>query len=577
MAPADDPGAPVVELQRSAQQVLGFQLAPECAAGVAKCLDDLTVHIERVRAFTRTAPSHEADSQDPLGTDATGPRAVDADSAALAIPRAVATDADSAVTAGPRAIVADAEPKAVRASPPWPPLLDIANAVRTGIRTAESLTLEALDRIARLNPQLLAVTRTLTDRALSRARLVDSQVARGIDPGTLAGVPFGVKDLFDVAGLPNTAGAQMRQAAPCAHEDAAAICRLEAAGAVLIATLNMDAYAYGFVTDNAFHGITRNPNDIGRFAGGSSGGSAAAIAGQILPLTLGSDTNGSIRVPAALCGIYGLKPTHGGLPMEGVFPFVQSLDDIGPFASSLADLKLSYEVLKGAKLDSLSPASLRVGRLGGWFGQNLDPELATALGEIDRALGGLPVVDLAEAESARSAAFALTAIEGGAGHIDSLRRAAMAYDPGVRDRLIAGALLPTPVLREMQAFRTMFTERINKVFRGFDVLLAPTVACRAPRIDDPYIDIYAKPVSGPNHRGAPAISARVPARSHLGMLTQPLSFAGLPVLAAPLPVSGLPLGVQLVGAPGSESKLFALAEMLHCQRLLGSHNQEAAT
>jgi aspartyl-tRNA(Asn)/glutamyl-tRNA(Gln) amidotransferase subunit A len=527
-------------------------------AGVAKCLDDLTVHIARVRAFAHDddAPRHEA-----AGSDG----AADTVSAGAAGTRAVATDA----VAG--------EVAAVRATPPWPPLLEIANAVRTGSRTAESVTLDALDRIARLNPQLRAVTRTLTDRALQRARFVDSQVARGIDPGMLAGVPFGVKDLFDIAGLPNTAGAQMRQAASCAHEDAAAICRLEAAGAVLVATLNMDAYAYGFVTDNAFHGITRNPNDIERFAGGSSGGSAAAIAGQILPLTLGSDTNGSIRVPAALCGIYGLKPTHDGLPMEGVFPFVRSLDDIGPFASSLADLKLSYEILQGVELDTLSPASLRVGRLDGWFAQNIDPELVTALVAIDRALGGLPVVDLIEAESARSAAFVLTAMEGAAGHIDSMRRAAMAYDPGVRDRLIAGTLLPTHVLREMQAFRTMFTGRINEVFERFDVLLAPAVGCRAPRIDDPYMDIGADRVSGPNHRGAPAISARVPARSHLGMLTQPLSFAGLPVLAAPLPVTGLPLGVQLVGAPGSESKLFALAEMLHGQCLLGSHNQEAAT
>jgi len=547
----------VVELQRSAHQVLGFNLAPECVAGVAKCLDDLNAHIERVRAFAGAAPRHEA-----AGSDGAGAPGNDA--------------------AGTRAVAPDAvagEVAAVRATPPWPSLLEIANAVRTGSRTAESMTLDALDRIARLNPQLRAVTRTLTDRALRRARLVDSQVARGIDPGMLAGVPFGVKDLFDIAGLPNTAGAQMRQAAACAHEDAAAIGRLEAAGAVLIATLNMDAYAYGFVTDNAFHGITRNPNDIERFAGGSSGGSAAAVAGQILPLTLGSDTNGSIRVPAALCGIYGLKPTHDGLPMEGVFPFVQSLDDIGPFASSLADLKLSYEVLKGAKLDSLTTASLRVGRLDGWFAQNLDPELMKGLDGIDRDLGGLPVVDLAEAGFARSAAFVLTAMEGGAGHIDSLRRAAMAYDPGVRDRLIAGALLPTPVLGEMQAFRTMFTGRIHEIFERFDVLLAPAVACRAPRIDDPYIDIHigADGVSGPDQPGAPAISSRVPARSHLGMLTQPLSFAGLPVLAAPLPVTGLPLGVQLVGAPGGESKLFALAEMLLGQCLLGSHSQEVAT
>jgi Asp-tRNA(Asn)/Glu-tRNA(Gln) amidotransferase A subunit family amidase len=131
----------------------------------------------------------------------------------------------------------------------------------------------------------------------------------------------------------------------------------------------------------------------------------------------------------------------------------------------------------------------------------------------------------------------------------------------------------------VQAFRTMFTERIEMIFRAFDVLLAPAVGCRAPRIDDPYIDLGAERVSDPNDCGTAAISPRhrVPARSHLGMLTQPISFAGLPVISAPLPVTGLPLGIQLIGARGSESKLFALAETLHCQGLLGSHNQEAAT
>jgi aspartyl-tRNA(Asn)/glutamyl-tRNA(Gln) amidotransferase subunit A len=394
----------------------------------------------------------------------------------------------------------------------------------------------------------------LTERALRTARNVDSKVAQGIDPGVLAGVPFGVKDLFAVAGLPNTAGAQMRVSADPEGKDALAIRRLEAAGGVLVATLNMDAFAYGFVTDNAFHGITRNPHDTERFAGGSSGGSAAAVAGQLLPLSLGSDTNGSIRVPAALCGLYGLKPTHGGLPMEGVFPFVESLDDIGPFATSVGDLKLSFEVLRGAPVSLPSAASLRVGRLGGWFAQNLVTDLVAGLDALDRALGGLPVVQLPEAESARSAAFVLTAMEGGAAHIESLRRSPLAYDPAVRDRLIAGALLPGPLLQEMQAFRALFVERVGALFERFDVLLAPAVSCPAPRIDDPYIEFGA---------------GRVPARSHLGMLTQPLSFAALPVIAAPLPCARLPLGVQLVGAPGAEPAIFALAQELERRGLVG--------
>ncbi len=123
--------------------------------------------------------------------------------------------------------------------------------------------------------------------------------------------------------------------------------RMRATGAVLVATLNMDEFAYGFATVNAAFGTTRNPHDVARLAGGSSGGSAAAVASGMLPLALGSDTNGSIRVPAALCGLYGLKPAHGSLPMQGVYPFVDSFDDIGPFATSIADLKLAWQVLGG--------------------------------------------------------------------------------------------------------------------------------------------------------------------------------------------------------------------------------------
>jgi aspartyl-tRNA(Asn)/glutamyl-tRNA(Gln) amidotransferase subunit A len=240
--------------------------------------------------------------------------------------------------------------------------------------------------------------------------------------------------------------------------------------------------------------------------------------------------------------------------MEGVFPFVESLDDIGPFATSVGDLKLSFEVLRGAPVSLPSAASLRVGRLGGWFAENLVTDLVAGLDALDHALGGLPLVLLPEAESARSAAFVLTAMEGGAAHIESLRRSPLAYDPAVRDRLIAGALLPGPLLREMQAFRALFVERVSALFERFDVLLAPAVSCPAPRIDDPYIEFRA---------------GRVPARSHLGMLTQPLSFAGLPVIAAPLPRGGLPLGVQLVGAPDGEPAIFSLAQELERRGLVG--------
>lgn len=164
-----------------------------------------------------------------------------------------------------------------------------ADAVRSGRLSAVALATAALDRIAARNPAIVAVTRTLRDRALAQAAAVDAQLAAGQDPGPLAGVPYGVKDLFDVAGLPTTAGAARLKDAPPATADAEAIARLRAAGAVLVATLNMDEFAYGFVTDNAHWGITRNPHDPARFAGGSSGGSAAAVAAGMLPFALGSD------------------------------------------------------------------------------------------------------------------------------------------------------------------------------------------------------------------------------------------------------------------------------------------------
>jgi aspartyl-tRNA(Asn)/glutamyl-tRNA(Gln) amidotransferase subunit A len=228
--------------------------------------------------------------------------------------------------------------------------LEQAAAVRAGRVRARDLAQAALDRLAA--DQHVAVTRLLAARALDEADRVDAMLAAGQDPGVLAGVPYGVKDLFDVAGEVTTAGSAVRaQAAPASH-DAEAVRRLRAAGAVLVATLNMDEFAYGFATINARHGTTRNPHDPARLAGGSSGGSAAVVAAGHLAFALGSDTNGSIRVPASLCGLYGLKPTHADLPLEGTFPFAHSFDDIGPFTGSLADMRAIWSVLSARPDDA---------------------------------------------------------------------------------------------------------------------------------------------------------------------------------------------------------------------------------
>lgn len=163
----------------------------------------------------------------------------------------------------------------------------------------------------------------------------------------LAGLPYAVKNLFDIEGITTLSGSKINRDLPAAREDAVLVQRLQSAGAILVGALNMDEYAYGFTTENTHYGPTRNPHDTTRIAGGSSGGSGAAVAARQVPLTLGSDTNGSIRVPASLCGIWGLKPTFGRLSRRGTYPFVHSLDHLGPLADSVECLALAYDAMQG--------------------------------------------------------------------------------------------------------------------------------------------------------------------------------------------------------------------------------------
>ncbi|PTQ11517.1 AtzE family amidohydrolase [Sphingomonas oleivorans] len=431
----------------------------------------------------------------------------------------------------------------------------IAADVRAGRTSAEQVARDALADIARRDPPLNAFTRLLPERALADARAVDAKIARGIDPGPLAGVPFAVKDLFDVAGIPTTAGAALRRDASPAARDADAITSLNEAGGVLVGTLNMDEFAYGFATDNAHFGLTRNPHDPDRIAGGSSGGSAAAVAAGLVPLSLGSDTNGSIRVPAALCGLYGLRATQGGLSRRGAFPFAASFDMVGPFARSVADMRLIFDALAGCRSADVPAEGLRVGRLEGWFRRNASEELLAGIDRIADHFGGAVPVELPEAERARAAAFLITAAEGGNLHLPDLRSRAMAYDPATRDRLLAGAMLPAATYIQAQRFRGWARDAALALFDRFDLLVAPGCPGPAPRIASATIMVEGKPVS---------------ARANLGLYTQPLTLIGLPVLSVPLARPGeLPLGVQLIAAPGREDLLFAAAAALEEAGIIG--------
>ena len=202
----------------------------------------------------------------------------------------------------------------------WGHASEIAASVGEGRASAVEIVTAALARIAQLNPSLNAFTDVPAQRALDKARAID----RARSKGPLAGVPFAVKNLFDIAGLPTRAGSKINRERAPATRDATLISRLEAAGAVLVGALNMGEYAYDFTGENVHDGDCRNPHDLTRMSGGSSSGSACAVAAGLTPLTLGSDTNGSIRVPSSFCGIFGLKPTYGRLSRAHTFPFVAS-------------------------------------------------------------------------------------------------------------------------------------------------------------------------------------------------------------------------------------------------------------
>jgi amidase/aspartyl-tRNA(Asn)/glutamyl-tRNA(Gln) amidotransferase subunit A len=441
-----------------------------------------------------------------------------------------------------------------------------AAAVRAGTTSARDAVRASLDRIAATDGRVNAFTAVLAERALKRADAVDASARRTRMP--LAGVPFAVKNLFDVAGLPTLAGSKIEATKPPAARDAVLVRRLEAEGAVLVGALNMDEYAYGFTTENTHYGPTRNPHDLQRISGGSSGGSAAAVAAGQVPLTLGSDTNGSIRVPSSLCGIFGLKPTYGRLPRTGSFPFVASLDHLGPFARSVADLALAYDVMQGP--DEQDPAcaqrsieptlplleqgvgGIRFGVLGGWFRERALLEATSAVDAVAQALGTTRLIEWPEVERARAAAFLISCGEGGALHLPDLRTRAGDFDPMTRDRFLANALTPAAWVQRAQRVRHWFARRVARSFETVDVLIAPATPCVAPGIGTEWLELAGQ---------------RLPARASLGLLTQPISCIGLPV--ATVPVWGMsssaphmPIGVQLVAAPWREDLVLRVAAHL---------------
>lgn len=441
---------------------------------------------------------------------------------------------------------------------------EIAAGIGSGRMRATDVMTACLDKIGRLNPVLNAFTAVTAERAMAKAAALDAAIAAGAAPGPLAGVPFAVKNLIDVAGLRTLAGSKINRDHPPAAGDAPLVQRLEAAGAILVGALNMGEYAYDFTGENVHEGPSRNPFDTARMSGGSSGGSGSAVGGGLVPLALGSDTNGSIRVPASFCGVFGLKATYGRLTRAGSFPFVSSLDHLGPFARSVADLAVAYDAMQGydpadpvcvdrpvdpvaGVLDS-GVGGFRIASAGGYFRTGASPEALTALDSIAAALGAADTVMIPEVQRARSAAYIITTTEGAALHMQRLRTRPDDFDADVRDRLIAGALLPAAAVAQAQKFRRWFREEMLKLFQRYDAILAPATPCVAPLIGQKTFVLDGK---------------EMPVRPNIGIYTQPFSFIGLPVVAVPVPTSlSLPIGVQIVTAPWREDIALRVARAL---------------
>ncbi|WP_454616282.1 AtzE family amidohydrolase [Bradyrhizobium cenepequi] len=440
---------------------------------------------------------------------------------------------------------------------------DIVQAVATRKLSALEATEAALARIARHDSVLNAFTDVTADRARAKAKTVDAAIAAGQDIGPLAGVPFAVKNLFDVQGISTRAGSKINRDLPPATRDAILIERMEAAGAVLVGALNMGEYAYDFTGENVHDGPSRNPHDPTRMTGGSSGGSGSAVGGALVPIALGSDTNGSIRVPSSFCGIFGLKPTYGRLSRARSFPFVASFDHLGPLARTVRDLALAYDAMQGPDPDDAACTTrpvepvvpqlaqgigdLRIAIAGGYFQQNVFPEAVEAVGRVAKALNAKRTVELPEAARARSAAYVITTTEGASLHLDRLRKRPNDFDPAVRDRLIAGAMVPAPYVDKAQKFRRWYRERVLELFKTVDVILAPATPCVAPKLGQVNFTLDG---------------VELPVRANIGIHTQPISFIGLPVVAVPVPLEPMPIGVQIIAAPWREDVALRVAYAL---------------
>ena len=411
---------------------------------------------------------------------------------------------------------------------------------------------DALDAASATQATLNAFTQIGDEAALARAEVVDAGRARGETPGLLAGIPIGLKDLIDHEGRVTTAGSAFYRHEPA--RSASVVTRLESAGAIVIGRTGLHEFAFGFSSENPHFGPVRNPWDTDTSPGGSSGGSAAVVAAGITPIAIGTDTGGSVRVPAALCGCFGLKVTHGRIPLDGVFPLAPSIDTVGPLADSVESLALAYRVMSGDNSEEPRPGRLRLGIPQPWVG---DAPMSDAVGasfELTlQALAGLghsvSAIELPDVLPATELIFAI-AEEVSAVH-RSFREQGLPYGEDVAKRVddcIAKTAEQQQAGREWQQ---MIRGRFADAFDDLDLLITPTTPVLRKVIGEDSI--------GDHHY-----------RAVLSWFTAVVNHALHPAIALPLTGSGAPpVSLQAIGSLGSEAVLIGFGRSLEDAGLVG--------
>ena len=430
--------------------------------------------------------------------------------------------------------------------------------ITTSKQTASDVLDESLAAIAEHGARTNAFILVDETGARAAARAVDEERQRGVHRGPLHGMPISIKDLIDIAGQPTTAASRVR-AGHVASRDATVIQRLRDAGAVLIGKTNLHEFALGTTSEETAFGAVHNPRDVTRSAGGSSGGSAAAVAMGMGRASIGSDTGGSIRIPAAACGVVGLKPSLGEVPLDGVVPLSATFDHVGPLTRSVADAASIWAVLAGRPIihiDALSPTAITLGALGGYFTALLDKDVRSAFTAVVAQLRAAGVAieprTVQGTETIVDTYVNISLAEAAHWHAPTLDSRAAEYQPPVRQRLELGrGVKAVDYLRAREA-RDSLIRAVDAALDACDALVLPTL-----------------PIVAPLH-GAATVTMdngeTLTVRVAMLRLTQLFNVSGHPAISLPIPTAGLPVGLQLVGRRGETEALLAVAAT--CERIL---------